>query len=312
MGTANPRAAGRSVVVEPSRRPPGHGRRHRPPGACSRRRHSLVASSCRPGRSPRRRTWPRSHRPHERSGARRRAARAPDTPRRLARLVSRAVARELVPHESFTQANASVSAEGVLRGLHLHRHQSDYWVVGSGLAFVALVDVLPMLEGAVHPLVETFEMAPDELVLHPARRRPWLPRRRGHGVALLRDQRVRRFGRVQVAFVGSHNVEAFAEAASFVRVADQWSERHGRHGLASCSHVIDFGSGWGRISRFLLAYVHPSSLYAIDVDVQMTALVNSTLAGVNAMYGRTAPPDRTPHRDGRRHPGLQRLLASLA
>ncbi len=71
---------------------------------------------------------------------------APDTPRRLARPRFAKLRRaSWFPDESFTQANASVSAEGVLRGLHLHRHQSDYWVVGSGLAFVALVDVLPTL-----------------------------------------------------------------------------------------------------------------------------------------------------------------------
>jgi dTDP-4-dehydrorhamnose 3,5-epimerase len=66
------------------------------------------------------------------------------------------------PGERFTQANASVSDRGVLRGLHLHRRQSDHWIVGSGLAFVALVDVRPMLGGERRPLVETFEMAPDE------------------------------------------------------------------------------------------------------------------------------------------------------
>lgn len=66
------------------------------------------------------------------------------------------------PGEVVSQANASVSAPGVLRGLHLHQHQSDHWVVGRGLAFVALVDVRPMLEGGHRPLVETFEMTPDE------------------------------------------------------------------------------------------------------------------------------------------------------
>ena len=66
------------------------------------------------------------------------------------------------PGERFTQANASVSDRGVLRGLHLHRRQSDHWIVGSGLAFVALVDVRPMLGGGGRPFVETFEMAPDE------------------------------------------------------------------------------------------------------------------------------------------------------
>ena len=95
---------------------------------------------------------------------------------------------------------------------------------------------------------------------------------------------------VQDAFVGAHHVEAFAEAASFVRVADQWSNRHRGRSLANASRVVDFGSGWGRISRFLLAHVAPSALYAIDVDVRMTALVNTTLPGVNAMTVAPLPP----------------------
>ena len=71
------------------------------------------------------------------------------------------------PGELFSQANASVSASGVLRGLHLHRHQSDLWVVGSGRAFVALVDVRPLLRGADRPLVETLEMTVDDWCLIP-------------------------------------------------------------------------------------------------------------------------------------------------
>jgi dTDP-4-dehydrorhamnose 3,5-epimerase len=62
----------------------------------------------------------------------------------------------------FTQANLSTSAAGVLRGLHLHRRQLDHWVVATGRAFVALVDVRPMIdEGAVRPLVETREIDAD-------------------------------------------------------------------------------------------------------------------------------------------------------
>ena len=36
----------------------------------------------------------------------------------------------------FVQANLSTSAAGVLRGLHYHRRQVDYWVVSAGRAFV--------------------------------------------------------------------------------------------------------------------------------------------------------------------------------
>lgn len=69
----------------------------------------------------------------------------------------------------FVQANLSASAPGVLRGLHLHRRQIDYWVVSSGRAFVALVDVRPMLdEGATRPAVETRELAADDWVVIPA------------------------------------------------------------------------------------------------------------------------------------------------
>jgi hypothetical protein len=95
---------------------------------------------------------------------------------------------------------------------------------------------------------------------------------------------------VQAQFVGASYTQAYSEAASFVRVADKWMRRHTGRGFASAAGVIDFGSGWGRISRFLLAHVAPTSLYSIDVDVQMTALVGSTLPGVNAMTVPPMPP----------------------
>jgi dTDP-4-dehydrorhamnose 3,5-epimerase len=65
----------------------------------------------------------------------------------------------------FVQANLSTSATGVLRGLHLHQRQLDHWVVASGRAFVALVDVRPMLRAeSDRPLVETRELGADDWV----------------------------------------------------------------------------------------------------------------------------------------------------
>jgi dTDP-4-dehydrorhamnose 3,5-epimerase len=64
----------------------------------------------------------------------------------------------------FVQANLSVSVAGVLRGLHLHRRQLDRWVVARGRAFVALVDVKPLLGGAPRPTVETRELLDDDWV----------------------------------------------------------------------------------------------------------------------------------------------------
>jgi dTDP-4-dehydrorhamnose 3,5-epimerase len=69
---------------------------------------------------------------------------------------------------SFVQANLSSSAPGVLRGLHYHRRQLDYWVVTAGRALVALVDVRPVLSGGPRALVETHEMAADEWLVIPS------------------------------------------------------------------------------------------------------------------------------------------------
>src|SRR5262245_54223089 len=68
----------------------------------------------------------------------------------------------------FVQVNLSSSERGVLRGLHLHRYQLDHWVVATGRAFVALVDVRSLLDGSgSHPHVETTELATDESVTIP-------------------------------------------------------------------------------------------------------------------------------------------------
>jgi dTDP-4-dehydrorhamnose 3,5-epimerase len=68
----------------------------------------------------------------------------------------------------FLQANLSSSAAGVLRGLHYHRRQLDYWTVATGRAFIALVDVRPVVEAGSPPIVETRELATDDWVVIPA------------------------------------------------------------------------------------------------------------------------------------------------
>ena len=68
----------------------------------------------------------------------------------------------------FVQVNQSSSAAGVLRGLHYHRRQLDYWVVGAGRAVVALVDVRPVVEGTGLAVVETRELAAEDWVVIPA------------------------------------------------------------------------------------------------------------------------------------------------
>jgi dTDP-4-dehydrorhamnose 3,5-epimerase len=69
----------------------------------------------------------------------------------------------------FVQANFSNSERGVLRGLHYHQRQLDYWTVSAGRAFVALLDIRPLLSGGgARPLVETRVLAIDDAVVIPA------------------------------------------------------------------------------------------------------------------------------------------------
>jgi dTDP-4-dehydrorhamnose 3,5-epimerase len=50
--------------------------------------------------------------------------------------------KEWVPgSRDMVQGNLSQSRKGVLRGMHFHRRQADYWVVLEGAAFVGLFDL---------------------------------------------------------------------------------------------------------------------------------------------------------------------------
>jgi len=49
----------------------------------------------------------------------------------------------LTPAKPMVQWNISYSAAGVVRGLHYHRLQSDYWLCPVGKLRVALVDLRP-------------------------------------------------------------------------------------------------------------------------------------------------------------------------
>jgi dTDP-4-dehydrorhamnose 3,5-epimerase len=50
--------------------------------------------------------------------------------------------REWIPGGAeMVQSNLSLSHAGVLRGLHIHRRQADYWCIFTGRAFVGLFDL---------------------------------------------------------------------------------------------------------------------------------------------------------------------------
>lgn len=82
-------------------------------------------------------------------------------------------AREMV------QGNRSDSQPGVLRGIHYHLFQSDYWYVPNGRSFVALVDLRP--SSPTFKAVETLEMGDDNDIA------VYIPPGVGHGFLALTD-----------------------------------------------------------------------------------------------------------------------------
>jgi SAM-dependent methyltransferase len=70
---------------------------------------------------------------------------------------------------------------------------------------------------------------------------------------------------VQRQFVGSAGEHALREAFEFYCVVKSCASRFGRP-LTRDVRVLDFGCGWGRISRFFLKEILPDNLHGVDVD----------------------------------------------
>jgi dTDP-4-dehydrorhamnose 3,5-epimerase len=80
----------------------------------------------------------------------------------------------------MVQSNFSHSREGVIRGMHFHRSQADFWVVLEGRAFIALLDLRAgsPTEGSVETLtIDTTE----------ARRGIYIPPGVAHGFYAVTD-----------------------------------------------------------------------------------------------------------------------------
>jgi dTDP-4-dehydrorhamnose 3,5-epimerase len=69
--------------------------------------------------------------------------------------------KEWFPQRSWDiiQSNRSDSKAGVLRGLHYHHHQVDYWYVSSGKLRVGLADLRP--SSPTYMATQTIEMGED-------------------------------------------------------------------------------------------------------------------------------------------------------
>jgi SAM-dependent methyltransferase len=91
---------------------------------------------------------------------------------------------------------------------------------------------------------------------------------------------------LQCDFVGSAGQHTLKEAYAFFREAKKSCASAGVGLIAACS-VLDFGCGWGRITRFFSKDVHADFLFGVDVDPKVIELCRNT--GVRGSFSVTAP-----------------------
>lgn len=93
----------------------------------------------------------------------------------------------------------------------------------------------------------------------------------------------------QRIFVGSSGVTALQEGHRFVQVLLSQLAKHGLT-LSDDSVAVDFGSGWGRYTRFMLKYVHPDNLYGLEVNPAMVEHCRKAFGMANFLKVETLPP----------------------
>lgn len=94
---------------------------------------------------------------------------------------------------------------------------------------------------------------------------------------------------MQSKYVGSSGVKALQEAARFIRVILRYA---GDNGIVfdDTSKCVDFGSGWGRYTRFMLKYIHPDNLYGLEVNAQMVEHCRKSFGMANFLRVDSFPP----------------------
>ncbi|MFD3300191.1 methyltransferase domain-containing protein [Aquipseudomonas alcaligenes] len=93
----------------------------------------------------------------------------------------------------------------------------------------------------------------------------------------------------QRTFVGSSGVPALREAQNFIRVVLHYARENGIS-FDGRTRAVDFGSGWGRYTRFMLKYVHPDNLYGLEVNSAMVEHCRKSFGMANFIKVESYPP----------------------
>lgn len=87
------------------------------------------------------------------------------------------------------------------------------------------------------------------------------------------------------------NAETMRGAGDFYRILDETLMAH----PGSTGRLLDFGAGWGRITRLLLRSLPPEAITAVDVDARLVDAGAAQLPGIDFL--RMESGDRLPFAD---------------
>jgi ubiquinone/menaquinone biosynthesis C-methylase UbiE len=99
---------------------------------------------------------------------------------------------------------------------------------------------------------------------------------------------------IQKRFTGAAGDQTLREGFFVYRMVKQiFLEQLGQ--IADRHTILDFGCGWGRISRFFLKDVQPSNLWGADCVEEIIQVCRQTNRWLNAELVGTLPPTRFPN-----------------
>ena len=94
---------------------------------------------------------------------------------------------------------------------------------------------------------------------------------------------------IQRQFVGSTKEQALREGYEFYQYVKRYCKSLGVF-LDINTKVLDFGCGWGRISRFFFKDIDTNNFYGVDVDADMISFCASAMTCGNYTTSNPEPP----------------------
>ena len=94
---------------------------------------------------------------------------------------------------------------------------------------------------------------------------------------------------IQEQFGGSSFEHTLREAFRFYVEVKSYALKIGNK-LAPSKTILDFGCGWGRITRFFLKDIYATNIHAIDVDPLIVEVTKQIIPGINVEPCNPSPP----------------------